>query len=104
MITITPNALQQVKLAASSSNATGLALRIEIQPKADGSFNYLMGFDEQRQVGDVELEQDGVKVLIGKDSKPLAQGMVLDFVELNGQMEFIFLNPNDPYFQPPKES
>lgn len=103
MIVITPQAAQQIQQAASASNAQGLALRIEIQPKEDGSFNYLMGFDDQKQVGDLELEQNGVQVVIGQHSKPLAQGMTLDFVDLDGQMEFIFLNPNDPYYQPPQE-
>lgn len=103
MITITPTAAQQIHQAAQLSNAAGLALRIEIQPKEDGSFNYLMGFDDQSQIGDIELEQSGIKVVIGLHSKPLAQGMTLDFVDLEGQMSFIFLNPNDPHYQPPKE-
>ena len=101
---ITSSAAQQIKTAAAASNATALALRIEIQPKADGSFNYLMGFDDHSQLGDIDVVQEGVKVVISKNSQALAQGMTLDFVALNGQMEFIFLNPNDPHYQPPKES
>jgi hypothetical protein len=27
--------------------------------------------------------------------------MTLDFVELEGQLEFIFINPNDPNYQAP---
>ncbi|WP_020560434.1 HesB/IscA family protein [Thiofilum flexile] len=104
MITITPPAAQQIKAAALASNAQDLALRIEVQPKADGSFNYLMGFDDQSLSGDIGLEQQGVSLVISSNSQPLVQGMTLDFVELDGQMEFIFLNPNDPYYQPPQDA
>ncbi len=101
MITVTPQAATQIRAAAVQSNATGLPLRLAIRPKADGSFNYLMGFDEQ-QAGDVVIQTQGLVVVVAADSQALVKDMTVDFVELEGSMEFIFLNPNDPNYRPPQ--
>lgn len=103
MITLTEQAAQQVKVAIQQGQAEGLTLRIEIQQKTDGAFHYLMGFDDQEQVGDEHFESEGVKLVVGRHSKAFAQGMTLDFVDLEGKMEFIFLNPNDPNYSAPQQ-
>lgn len=102
MMTITPAAANQIRTASVQGNAIGAPLRIAIQPQADGSLHYLMGFDEQQLAGDTEVVCEGVKILIDLASEPFAKGMTLDFVDLEGAMEFIFLNPNDPHYRPPQ--
>jgi iron-sulfur cluster assembly protein len=43
--------------------------------------------------------------MVPPDSVELLKGATLDFVELEpGQFNFIFMNPNDPEYVPPKES
>ena len=101
MITITPEAAEQVKLSREQSNASHLMLRIAIERQQNGSFHYIMGFDEQQRAGDQVLETDSGKVVVDADSAPLAKGMMLDYVELNGRMELVFMNPNDPNYKPP---
>jgi len=103
MITVSPAAVDQIKLSAQQSNAEGLALRIAIHQKEDKSFHYVMGFDENEMDGDVTVETDGVKVVIDSESQKLAAGLKLDYINLEGNMEFVFLNPNDPAYRPPKE-
>jgi iron-sulfur cluster assembly accessory protein len=102
MLQVTPAAATQIRTAAVQGNAIGLPLRIAIQTKADGRFHYLMGFDDQNQTGDQTLTIDQVVVVVDARSQPLVQGMTIDFVELDGQWEFIFLNPNDPHYQAPQ--
>jgi Fe-S cluster assembly iron-binding protein IscA len=81
-----------------------LPLRIAIKKQDDGSFHYAMGFDEQRLPGDSFLNFDGVDLVVSVDSKKLAAGLTIDFVELEaGKSEFIFLNPNDPTYVPPRQ-
>jgi Fe-S cluster assembly iron-binding protein IscA len=60
-----------------------------------------MGFDEQNKTGDQTIQVEDVLVVVDAASQPLLQGMTLDFVELDGQLEFIFINPNDPNYQAP---
>ncbi|MFM2317663.1 MAG: hypothetical protein RLZZ215_284 [Pseudomonadota bacterium] len=102
MMTITPEAITQIQVSALHSKAQGLPLRIAAERKADGHFHYQMGFDEAQQQGDVLLTLDGVSVIIDADSAALLNGAWLDFIDLEGKMEFVFMNPNDPYYRPPQ--
>lgn len=103
MISLSTAALEQIKLSANQNDGS-LPLRIAIKEQEDGSFHYAMGFDEQRLPGDNFLNFDGVNLVVSEGSKDLAEGMTIDFVELEpGKPQFIFLNPNDPTYVPPKE-
>lgn len=102
MISLSATALEQMK--RSSADMDSLPVRIAIKEQDDGSFHYAMGFDEQRLPGDSFLNFDGVNLVVSEGSKELAEGMTIDFVELEaGKAEFIFLNPNDPTYVPPRK-
>lgn len=103
MITITQAAAKQIRRNADSGNMEDLALRIAACRNADGSIDYQMGFDEIA-ADDVLVNARGVDVVLRSDDKELLNGMTLDFVELEpDDFQFIFLNPNDPNYQPPTE-
>lgn len=103
MITISPRAAEQIRLSAKQSNAEGLALRIAAKVAVDESIEYGLGFDEEKE-GDMKFTCEGVDILIAPSSADLLQGAHLDFVELEpGNANFIFQNPNDPHYKPPKE-
>ena len=102
MISLSTAALEQIRLSAESGNLQSTPLRIAVKQLDDGSFHYAMGFDEQRLPGDTFFNFDGVDLVVAVSSKDLADGMTIDFVELQpGKTEFIFLNPNDPDYVPP---
>jgi iron-sulfur cluster assembly protein len=104
MISLTATALEQIKFSAREGDMGSLPLRIAIKKQEDGSFHYAMGFDEQRLPGDSFLNYDGADLVVSSGSKDLAEGLTIDFVELEpGKSEFIFLNPNDPSYIPPGE-
>ena len=102
MITVTAPAAAQIRTASVQGNAIGLPLRLAIQKKPDGGFHYLMGFDDQEKEGDQKIESEGVTLVVDTESQPLVTGMTLDFVELEGKLEFVFINPNDPHYRPPQ--
>lgn len=102
MITVTAPAAAQIRTASVQGNAIGLPLRLAIQKKPDGGFHYLMGFDDQEKDGDQKIESEGVTLVVDTESQPLVAGMTLDFVELEGKLEFVFINPNDPHYRPPQ--
>lgn len=102
MITVTATAATQVRTASIQGNAIGLPLRIAIQRKPDGAFHYLMGFDDQEKAGDQKIESEGVALVVDEVSQPLVAGMTLDYVEIDGKLEFVFINPNDPNYRPPQ--
>ena len=104
MISLTTSALEQIKQSAAQGDMQSIPLRVAIKEQDDGSFHYAMGFDEQRLPGDSFLNFDGVDIVVSANSKDLAEGMTIDFVELEpGKTEFIFLNPNDPTYVPPRK-
>jgi len=104
MITVSSAAATQIQQAAQQSKADGLALRLAVQQKSDSSFHYIMGFDDQRADDDLEIESEGVQLVINAESQKLSAGLKVDYVEINGKMEFVFLNPNDPAYSPPVEA
>jgi len=103
MISLSTAALEQIRHSAGSGGMQSIPLRVAVKQLEDGSFHYAMGFDEQKLPGDTFFNFDGVDLVVAENSKDLADGMTIDYVELEpGKMEFIFLNPNDPSYVPPK--
>ncbi len=104
MITVTPNAAQQIRQSAKQSQMEGMPLRIAAKRADDGSIQYAMGFADQQDETDISYTSEGVSVMVPPASIELLEGATLDFVELEpGQFHFVFLNPNDPNYIPPKE-
>ncbi len=103
MFNVTRAAAKEIRRSADASDMDHLALRVAARRGDDGGIEYRMGFDEVG-VEDVLLSSGGVDVVIGKDDKALLNGATLDYVEFEPQQfRFIFLNPNDPHYEPPKE-
>ena len=103
MITITPAAADQIRASAQQGGMEGLAMRIAARREPDGSIHYGMGFDEDEREGDLRISPEGIDVVIGESSRSLVDGMTVDYVEIEpGSWQFIFLNPNDVNFVPPK--
>jgi len=103
MITLTPTAAKQVKHSAKESNLDGLPLRLACTRMEDGSFHYGMGFDDVKE-GDITHTSEGIDVIVSITANEFMNGTTVDFVELEeGKQEFIFMNPNDPNYVPPKK-
>jgi iron-sulfur cluster assembly protein len=103
MFTVTRQAAQQIISSSEQGANNGLVLRVAAQSTADGSIEYLLGFDS---VGDkdIKIKSNGVTIIFDKSQQTLLEGTTLDYVEIeSGQFNFIFLNPNDPYYKPPKQ-
>ena len=95
MITVTPSAAKQIRIAATQSDADELGLRIAARRDEQGALHYAMGFDEARD-GDVVVPTEGVALVVAESERGLLEGMTLDFVEYEaGDHRFIFINPND---------
>jgi len=96
-------AIAQIKKSAQESASNQMGLRIAARMTADESVDYGMGFDEPKDE-DIQFECGGQTILISRDNEELLHGAYVDYVEIEeGQYHFIFLNPNDPNYKPPKE-
>ena len=102
-LTLTEQAATQIQ-EQLPGDEEGIALRLAVRKLEDGNLQYAMGFDVESREGDQKFMQHKISVVVGADSLALARGMTVDFVELEpGKKQFIFLNPNDPSYVPPKE-
>lgn len=93
MMTITPGAADQIRLAAKQGKMEGMPLRVAAKRAEGGAIEYMMGFDEIGE-DDIELTLEGVPVLISEFSSNLLKDTTLDFVEISpGEFQFIFIPP-----------
>ena len=106
MVEVSIQAAQQIMKSARESKMEGMPLRVAATKNADGSIHYGMGFDDvgNQQGSDQQFNSHGIQIVVGEASIPLITGMTIDYVEIEpGQFHFVFLNPNDPNYQPPED-
>lgn len=69
-------------------------LRVAVKGGGCSGLSYDLEFTNDKQVGDVEVEKDGIRVLVDLKSQVYLAGTTLDFSSgLNGR-GFVFVNPN----------
>ncbi|HET9821079.1 MAG TPA: hypothetical protein VFQ16_04575 [Burkholderiaceae bacterium] len=91
MFNITAAAAAEIRAAAHRSQADGMALRVAARALDDGSIDYGLGFDEERE-HDETAEAHGLTLLLGRSSRPYLANTTLDYVELEpGQFGFVFV-------------
>jgi len=105
MITITNDAVDQIRDSLKSEDDEELKLRVAATRAPDGSFEYAMGIIIETNDNDISMDINGIPVVVDEPNRTLIEGMVIDYVELEeGQPKsFIFLNPNDPNYIPPTD-
>jgi iron-sulfur cluster assembly accessory protein len=95
LLTLTPGAAAKVReLMAEEPEGEATVLRVAIQGGGCSGFQYGLGFDSGAAEGDLELELEGVPVVVDPFSAPYLRGARIDF--LNGLQEsgFKIDNPN----------
>ncbi|MCK4775059.1 MAG: iron-sulfur cluster insertion protein ErpA [Candidatus Krumholzibacteria bacterium] len=96
VVTITDSAVQAIKSAIADEKTTPEEAYLRVGVKGGGcsGFSYVLSVDTERRDGDLEIEKDGVRLLIDLKSQVYLAGSTLDFTTgLNGK-GFVFTNPN----------
>lgn len=96
MVTVTPAAAEQIRISATQGNMQGMPLRVAVTQLQNGAFHYAMGFDDQHHEGDTTFQSEGIDIVVAPPSLELLTGTVIDYVDMEGGKEIIFINPNDP--------
>jgi iron-sulfur cluster insertion protein len=90
----TPSAVDAVRKALKEEGEEGDFLRVSVVGGGCSGYQYGLDFDKEERMGDVELNFDGVKVVLDAISVGYLKGTVVDYVSgLNGT-GFQFKNPN----------
>lgn len=103
MINVTEKARREILDSMEKAGLSDTGLRIAARTRADGSFEYLIGFDEVKP-DDIVTEERGIRLMYSPDMDALLKGLTLEFdiLEEGREPTFIFLNPNDPAYVPPE--
>ncbi len=95
LITITPGAATKIReLLAEEPDGNALVLRVAIQGGGCSGFQYGLGFDSGAAEGDIELELEGVPVVVDPFSAPYLRGTTIDFLNTIQESGFKIDNPN----------
>lgn len=92
LVTITPAAIEQLRVALAAADDPELGLRAAARRTPDGEVEFGMGLDEPRDQ-DEQIEVDaGIKLLVSVASRELIAGTQIDYVEIEpGEFRFVFV-------------
>jgi iron-sulfur cluster assembly accessory protein len=93
LIALTPVAAAKVRELLAEEGDEKLVLRVAIQGGGCSGFQYGLGFDNVAE-GDVQLELEGVPVVVDPFSAPYLRGTTIDFLNSIEESGFKIDNPN----------
>ena len=103
MLAITEAAAIIIAEQHKETNAGEMFLRLAAKANQDGSIEYGIGFDDAND-HDIKINQFDIVVITDPQSAELLDEATMDYVEIeNGQFHFIFSNPLDKNYTPPKK-
>ena len=93
LISLTPPAASKIKELLAEETEP-VVLRVAIQGGGCSGFQYGLGFDSSAAEGDIELELEGVPVVVDPFSAPYLRGTTIDFLNTIQESGFKIDNPN----------
>jgi iron-sulfur cluster assembly accessory protein len=93
-VTLTEAAAVKVRALLDQEGRDDLRLRVAVQPGGCAGLQYQLFFDERSLDGDVELDLNGVPVVVDRMSAPYLGGATIDFTDTIEQQGFTIDNPN----------
>jgi len=93
-VALTGAAAVKVRALLDQEGRDDLRLRVAVQPGGCSGLQYQLFFDERSLDGDIELDLDGVPVVVDRMSAPYLGGATIDFTDTIEQQGFTIDNPN----------
>jgi iron-sulfur cluster assembly protein len=94
MITVSDQALSQLKNLLDEQEHPTMGLRVYVSAGGCSGFSYGMGFDDAPASDDEVVEQSGVKVFVDPYSATYLEGAEIDYVDSLMGGGFTVHNPN----------
>lgn len=92
-ISLTPAAADRVRTFLTR-RGHGIGLRLGVKKTGCSGFAYVVNYADDMDDADVVFEQQGVKVIVDRESLKLIDGTEVDFVKQGLNEAFRFRNPN----------
>jgi iron-sulfur cluster assembly accessory protein len=93
-VALTETAAVKVRALLDQEGRDDLRLRVAVQPGGCAGLQYQLFFDERTLDGDIELNLNGVPVVVDRMSAPHLGGATIDFTDTIEQQGFTIDNPN----------
>jgi iron-sulfur cluster assembly protein len=94
MLTLTPDALNQLKNLLAKEDNPGLGLRVFVSGGGCSGLQYGMAFDDQPRPDDEVIEHEGIRLIVDEFSRDYIQGSEIDYVDSLMGAGFTVHNPN----------
>ncbi len=94
MLTLTDEAVSQLKTVLQKQGAPEGALRVYVAPGGCSGFSYGMSLERETGEDDEVVEQEGVRVVVDAFSLQYLDGAQIDFVDSLMGGGFTVVNPN----------
>jgi iron-sulfur cluster assembly accessory protein len=94
LITLTSDAVGQLRSMIEKKGNPGLSLRVWVQPGGCSGFSYGMALDDAPLSDDIISEVEGLRVIVDSFSAGHLQGAKVDYVDSLMGAGFTVLNPN----------
>ena len=95
MITVTTNALHQIKKLITSRENIPAGIKVGINTKGCSRLSYTLEYVDQIDVKDEVFQFDDIKIFIDPKSSLFLIGTEVDYVEGELESGFRFVNPNE---------
>ena len=92
-ISLTEPAAERVRTYLDA-RGKGVGLRVGVKKTGCNGFAYVVNYADEIAAEDVVFEDDGIKVVVDRDSLELIDGTEVDFVKEGLNEAFRFRNPN----------
>ncbi|HKQ84525.1 MAG TPA: iron-sulfur cluster assembly protein IscA [Steroidobacteraceae bacterium] len=92
-IVLTPAAADRVKTFLAR-RGHGVGLRLGVKKTGCSGYAYVVNYADDIGADDLVFEQEGVKVIVDRDSLGYIEGTEVDFVKQGLNEAFRFRNPN----------
>ena len=93
MVTVTDQAIEQLREVVRQQNIDGLAVRLFVQSAA-GRVSFGMGLDNEIADDDVVIDVGGVNLVVDAESVEFVEGAEIDYVDALMGKGFTVSNPN----------
>ncbi|MEM1438474.1 MAG: iron-sulfur cluster assembly accessory protein [Pseudomonadota bacterium] len=92
-VSLSDNAAARVRTYLDKRGG-GVGLRLGVRKSGCNGWAYVIDYADAVEANDAVFEQDGLKVLVDRESLPMLDGTEVDFVKDGLNEVFRFANPN----------
>ena len=92
-ISLTPAAADRVRHFLAE-RGHGVGLRLAVRKTGCSGFAYVVNYADEIAADDVVFEQNGVNVIVDRESLALIDGTEIDYAKQGFGAQFVFRNPN----------